>query len=97
MAYVLVMLLGVFGGGISVYMALQVKRRKLDEQKRQQDADEQRIKRTLNEIEGFKAEQAEFEARVISFRELQDENTILKRDLQNVDVNLRKLQLDRDV
>src|SRR5688500_8582849 len=31
---------------------------------------------------------------VISYKELQDENSLLKRDLQNLDVNLRKLELD---
>ena len=36
----------------------------------------------------------EARARVISYRELQDENVILKRDLQNLDVNLNKVQLD---
>lgn len=43
---------------------------------------------------GLEAERAAFEARVVSYGELQGENTILKRDLQNVDVHLRKLQLD---
>ncbi len=38
--------------------------------------------------------QQRFQNQVISYRELQDENTILKRDLQNIDVNLHKLQLD---
>ena len=40
---------------------------------------------------------AAFEAKVVSFNELQEENTILKRDLRNLDVNVRKLQLDRDL
>ena len=42
-------------------------------------------------------EEEEFRSRVVSYEELKQENIILKRDLQNVDVNLRKLQLDRDV
>lgn len=45
----------------------------------------------------LKAEQAAFGARVISYRELEGENAILKRDLQNMDVSLRKAQLDREV
>ncbi|NOT00129.1 MAG: hypothetical protein HOP29_05835 [Phycisphaerales bacterium] len=40
---------------------------------------------------------AEFARRVVSYDELHQENIILKRDLQNVDVNLRKLQLDHDI
>ena len=39
---------------------------------------------------------AELDARVISYRELQDENAIIKRDLRNLDVQTRKLQLDRE-
>lgn len=33
-------------------------------------------------------------SRVVSYQELLDENAILKRDLQNIDVNLHKLELD---
>lgn len=40
---------------------------------------------------------SEFEKRIISYRELQDENVILKRDLQNIDVNLNKLQMDGEL
>ena len=39
--------------------------------------------------------QKQFEARLISYDELVNENAILKQDLQGIDVNLRKLQLDR--
>ncbi len=41
--------------------------------------------------------QAEFKARTISYEELRNENVILKRDLQNLDVNLHKLQLDTEL
>lgn len=37
---------------------------------------------------------ARAQARVVSYQELQEENAILKRDLQNLDVNLNKVQLD---
>lgn len=40
---------------------------------------------------------AEFNARVISFNDLQNENIVLKRDLRNLDIGFRKLQLDRDL
>jgi hypothetical protein len=45
----------------------------------------------------LKAREQEFEARLVSYKELQDENALLKRDLQNIDVDLRKLQLDREL
>jgi hypothetical protein len=38
--------------------------------------------------------QSDLQSRVISYRELQEENAILKRDLQNIDVNVHKLELD---
>jgi hypothetical protein len=38
--------------------------------------------------------QSDLQSRVVSYRELQEENAILKRDLQNIDVNLHKLELD---
>ncbi|MDB5297567.1 MAG: hypothetical protein JWO31_3550 [Phycisphaerales bacterium] len=42
----------------------------------------------------LRSRQAQFDARVIAYRELREENAILKRDLQNLDVNLHKLELD---
>lgn len=39
----------------------------------------------------------EFDAKVVSYTELLNENLILKRDLQNVDVSVNKLQLDVEV
>jgi hypothetical protein len=39
---------------------------------------------------------ADFEKRVISYGELQNENTLLKRDLQNIDVSFNKFQLDTE-
>lgn len=45
----------------------------------------------------FGTARSEFDAKVISYKELQEENTILKRDLRNIDVNLRKAELDRQI
>ena len=42
------------------------------------------------------AEEKDFEARAVSYTEVQGENVILKRDLRNLDVNLHKLELDRN-
>ena len=37
------------------------------------------------------------EKQIITYRELQAENNLLKRDLQNIDVNLNKIELDSEV
>lgn len=52
--------------------------------------------RDLNEkVEQLARLEAEFETRSVTYAELQEENVILKRDLQNIVVNLNKLELDR--
>ncbi len=106
MIYALTMVIGVFAGALCVFLVFETKRTALQEQRRRQEDQARKIAETLTEIERSKArirednerlnaERAEFEKVAVSYRELQNENTILKRDLQNVDVNLRKLQLDR--
>ncbi len=47
---------------------------------------EQELRRTVERTLG----------RAVAYEELQNENTILKRDLQNIDVTLHKLQLDKE-
>lgn len=49
------------------------------------------------ERERLKAAHAEFDNRVIQYTEFQDENAILKRDLRNIHVQVRKVQLDTEV
>src|SRR4051794_23570830 len=49
------------------------------------------------EMERLQASRSSFEASVISYKELQDENAILKKDLRNIDVLVRKTQLDREL
>ena len=44
--------------------------------------------------EQFRAERARFDQRVVTYDELRVENGMLKRDLQNIDVNLHKVELD---
>ena len=106
MLYVFVALLGVIAGAVSVFALLDIRRRSVQEQKRRLDGEAKQVHESLSEIKAkeqelgqqagrLKAKQAEIEARVVSYRELQDENAILKRDLQNIDVNLRKVRLDR--
>jgi hypothetical protein len=44
----------------------------------------------------LKEQEAELQKRIVTLADLQKENALLKRDLQNIDVNLNKLELDRD-
>jgi hypothetical protein len=99
---------GLAAGVSIVFVALWEKRRILDKRKIAQDARARMInegveianarQKALDQQEtGLLARQHEFDARVISYKELQDENTMLKRDLQNIDVNQRKLMLDQDM
>lgn len=97
MTHLVVAVLGVIAGATAVYVALQWKHHNLQEQKEDQDRREVKIQESLKKMERFKNEKAEFDLRVISFKELEDENSILKRDLQNIDVNLRKIELDRNI
>jgi len=107
MLYLLLVICGVIAGVVSCYGLLEVKRRRLDEQKGRQETlahvqhERELTIRTKQEeldrnIANFRAECAKFES-VISYGELRNENTILKRDLQNIDVNVRKLELDREL
>jgi hypothetical protein len=89
-----------------VYLLYANRLRKLGEQKRKQEAWEGKLRQAdkklktewvrLDELKReFKEEQAVFDARAVKYEELKDENEMLKGDLQNVDVERRKLLLDR--
>lgn len=106
MLYVFTFIMGLITGVACVFLVLANERSKLKEQKSKQDAQGKDIQKSLQVIRAKRQEldqqtiqlevqQKELEARVVSYTELQNENGILKRDLQNIDVNLRKLQLDR--
>ena len=108
MSHVFALLLGMITGGLSVFAVLDVRRRRLREQSRQLDAQTEQVQETLRTTKAreqelsqqtarLREEQAEIEARVVTYRDLQGENATIKRDLQNIDVNLRKLQLDREL
>jgi hypothetical protein len=68
--------------------------RRANEIKSQREATENELSRRANEI---KRQVVDLERRIIAYKELQAENAILKRDLQNIDVNLHKLQLDGEL
>ncbi len=80
----------------------------LQEVAAKQQVDQSRLARALQELSAkqkaigeetrrFAAARKEFDTRVVAYKDLQGENTLLKRDLRNLDVAWRKLQLDRDV
>ena len=107
MDYIIVTILGIVGGWGCALIALAVQREKLRAQKREQDLMTEQIRQSSQSIGAarqqietessrLEAATAEFDRRAVSYKELQDENSILKRDLRNLDMNVRKLQLDRD-
>ena len=101
MLYVFMFIFGVTLGGVCAFLILLQWQRRLRQQSTRQHSQTLDIRRALEVVkgreEGLKARRAEFEALVISYDELKNENTTLKQDLQNVDVNLRKLQMDREL
>jgi hypothetical protein len=54
-----------------------------------------------DELEKFahhlEEQKQKFDSRLVAYTDLQQENQLLKKDLQNVDVNLNKLELDRQI
>ncbi len=107
MDYLIIAIVCFAGGGFAVFMALNVKRRRLEEMRSQQDAQAKTNQERLGEIQvasqrvshdtvNLNKSRQEFEQRVVSYQEFQRENDLLKTDLRNIGTNLRKLQLDRD-
>lgn len=108
MLHTLFFVIGVAVGAGSVFALLLERHRWISHQKKRQDAQERVIREARQRLDTardelarqaamLKDQQARFDARVVSYSELADENAILKRDLQNIDVNLRKLEMDRDL
>lgn len=108
MAWVICFFVGLIVGGASVVALFWDRRRKLLEREEAAKAAEARA-RTISDAArakeqevtladaALKARREEFERRVISYGELQQENAILKRDLQNIDVTVHKLRLDTEL
>lgn len=108
MTYVISFIVGLLVGAGALFAILLDRQNKVRKERRRLEQETQRLNDSLDEVNQRRREfseesaqlkrlQQEFEQRVISFSELHDENAILKRDLQNIDVDLHKLQLDRDV
>ncbi|MES2794277.1 MAG: GIY-YIG nuclease family protein [Planctomycetota bacterium] len=107
MTFLIIVIISLAVGGGIVFFLMEHQRRILDEQKREQEAEELRLQtvsrslyakeQTVNgERSRLDVAEAQFKSNFISFSELQTENSILKIDLRNLDVNIRKLRLDRD-
>ena len=87
MGYIVIAVFAFAAGAASACIVLvrQARRKKLEEKARLDTAWEE-----------VALQQEAFTQNVVLFAELQDENAILKRDLRNLAVQVRKLQLDRD-
>ena len=102
MDYVLVCLIGVFGGAFVVFILQDAKRKKLDKQHHEQESQAERIRsdkeaiatrqREIDQLSAkLAAEHKELSAALFRYQELQNENGILKRDIKDVDQQGRKL------
>jgi hypothetical protein len=92
------------GGGVGAVAALPFvlqSRKKIEADAKNLDQQRKAANTKANELDKldteFQVKQREFASRVIGYTDLLQENQILKRDLQNVDVTLNKLGLDHDV
>ena len=108
MAYIVVALLGMAGGAFCVFMILEAQRKRLREQKEEHLASSEALKTASQaydakkavfekELAQFKAAEAALASSVVPYRELQEENAIVKRDLHNLEVHVRKLNLDQEL
>jgi hypothetical protein len=97
MSPVVAFLLGILAGGVSVFALTEVTRSRLRARRRSLDTLAEELKREQQDLDARHAEYQSFSTQMVSYEELQDENAILKRDLQNIDVNLRKIELDREL
>jgi hypothetical protein len=103
--FILAFFLIIFGSGVIVgYFCRRYKRivtdterLEFDQQKRQLHDIEERSKIKENELKSWEDKIQEARNKIISYEELQRENLILKVDLQNIDVESRKLKLDHEL
>jgi hypothetical protein len=106
MAYIIIIIVFiVFGSGIAVgYFSSRDKRiitarerTEFDQQKRQLQDTQERLMTKENELKSWEYKIKQASHNVITYEELQQENLILKMDLQNIDVECRKLKLDHEL
>ena len=100
MLSVIAFLIGVaIGSGFAVVWVLEGHRRVRAERQRL-GASQQNLAREGQELEHqrheLKLQEAAIKSGFVTLNDFRNENALLKRDLQNIDVNLNKLELDRD-
>src|ERR1700731_3403232 len=82
----------------SASRALKLKREAFEEElERLKETERLKSEAFDEKLARFQETQAALASSVVPYRELQDENAILKRDLHNLDVHLRKLKLDGEL
>jgi hypothetical protein len=105
MYYVLTFLIGLPVGAICMFLYVSDRFARIKHREEQAESQAQRAREISDAAHSKESELnrrsadlslklQEFDRRVITYHELQDENAILKRDLQNIGINLHKLELD---
>lgn len=105
--YIIVLLIGLAGGAICVYVLMEAKHRDVVSREAELKSAVARNERVtaelkskaavlLKEEERLNREQANFKRQAITYIDLQNENSLLKQDLRNFEIASRKLKLDRD-
>lgn len=108
MTYIILLCTGVGAGALAVWLLMmssfeQTKQREkeakqLKEKAKQElDANRAEAARIAKDLQALSNAQDDLRARVISYDDLKNENSILKTDLQNIDVQTNKLELDRQI
>ena len=107
MDYLVIAIVCFGGGAFAMFIGLEVKRRQIQSMRTEQDcllaANREQLKEIAAQTQQLHSEanavtrsRQDFENQVVSYKELQGENHLLKTDLRNIGTSLRKLQLDRD-
>lgn len=108
MGYMIAFLVGAIIAGMGVFIMIAEQRRSLAAQRSKQEVQAKTINETIDKLDrgkqilrnhsaALKQDQDDFQRRIVAYDDLQHENEILKVDLRNVDVERRKLKLDRDM
>jgi hypothetical protein len=115
MDYVVVMLIGLACGGVSVFVVLDSRRKRVEREQAVLNDEWSRLHGEVlqyqarvqdlstaqasfnSAVEQYNHANAEFNSRSVTYSDLQAENVVLKRDLRNLNIHLRKLKLDGEV
>lgn len=105
MAYIVVLIVGMAGGALCMFIALLAQRNELEKNRLLQSMQTEELNRTQlaltesqahlgNEVTKLREAQVAFQQQLVTYEELTDENQVLKRDLRNFAISLRKAKLD---